>query len=369
MMDPLYNKETGVKIANEPEELPPLREGYVRVLHMTHFSQAQSLAENGLVYNGEYAQNFNKDNNTKQKIKTHYEAVDRMAVAVEEEDFWNKLTSETGIRHRGSDAVAIFDMPAMEYAAHVNENTAQFLSGTISRGYMVGMIPNYGTRDMNGFERLTEEEMQKRKKQSLSNPLPPKWETPHWQEDVTMAKNKLHQRNQEIIRNADGISDGESNGKLVPPSEILPVDDSFDPPSSSGIFTDYYFDDNADSVSINVDDSNNTSKDDRNSSDPEIRDKAWQKTQYRAQAKNENKDYLQEKLKNLRKSLGTDDESRCKTAREADVIVGEENRTCENGVIRGTYKRGRKLVPNDCVGDSHIEAMIKSMRSRKRQDK
>lgn len=54
----LINKETGAKIASTPEELPPLRDGYVRLIHQTHFDYADSLLENGLIYNSEYAGNM-----------------------------------------------------------------------------------------------------------------------------------------------------------------------------------------------------------------------------------------------------------------------------------------------------------------------
>ena len=370
----LYNKETGIKIANEPEELPPLREGYIRLKHMTNFSNAQSLAENGLVYNEEYAQNFNKDN-TKQKIYTSYLSIDSMANGFDEEDFWNSLTSETGIRHRGSDAVAIFDMPIKEFMAHINENISQFLSGTISAGYMVGMIPNYGTRDMSGFERLTEEEMQKRKKQSLANPLPPDWETPHWQEDVAEARNKLKsdvddKEFAQVKENIDLPSSSESAqteadwfetqfADLSPDSEVKSATvEVYNGENEEFDFGVWKFDDNNNSHTNN--------KDERRSNDESIRDKAMQKMQAREQARNEHTDYLQDKLNNLRRKLGIDDESKYKTAMEVNDIIGVENQTCKNGVIKGKYKKGPKLHPNDYIGEIHIQAMCESMQSRKR---
>lgn len=47
-MSNLINKETGFEIATTPEKLPPLRNGYIRLIHQTSFNCAESLAENGL---------------------------------------------------------------------------------------------------------------------------------------------------------------------------------------------------------------------------------------------------------------------------------------------------------------------------------
>ena len=55
-MSNLINKETGFEIATTPEKLPPLRNGYMRLIHQTSFNCAESLAENGLIYNRDLAQ-------------------------------------------------------------------------------------------------------------------------------------------------------------------------------------------------------------------------------------------------------------------------------------------------------------------------
>lgn len=170
----LVNKETGATIATSPEELPPLRNGYARLIHQTGMDDANSFLENGLIYNSEYA---NKRGYSK------YSDVSSMAVAYTENRFWERLTHEE-IRHRGADAIAIFDLPEEELGAHQKDFLAQYLNGTISRGYLVGIIPNYGTQD---FKKLSMSEMEKMKKISQSNPLPPFYETPNWRESIKNA--------------------------------------------------------------------------------------------------------------------------------------------------------------------------------------
>ena len=84
-MSNLTNKETGFEIAAVPEKLPPLREGYIRLVHQTHFEHADSLVENGLIYNGEFAH---------KEPFPHYTDITSMAVANDEEGFCEKLTKE-----------------------------------------------------------------------------------------------------------------------------------------------------------------------------------------------------------------------------------------------------------------------------------
>ena len=96
----MINKETGAKLAVTPEELPPLREGYIRLVHQTNFDCAESLLENGLVYNREYA---------KTSVGSKYSDVTSMAVAYDENGFWNRLTREE-IRHKSANAIAIFSL-------------------------------------------------------------------------------------------------------------------------------------------------------------------------------------------------------------------------------------------------------------------
>ena len=131
-MSNLINKETGFEIATTPEKLPPLRNGYMRLIHQTSFNCAESLAENGLIYNRDLAQ---KDGFSK------YSDVTSMSHAYTENEFWERLTEEN-IRHKGANAIAIFDMPMEELGAHQKYYIANYLNGTISRGYMVGIIPN-----------------------------------------------------------------------------------------------------------------------------------------------------------------------------------------------------------------------------------
>ncbi len=187
-MSNLLNKETGFEIATIPEKLPPLRDGYIRLIHQTHFEHAESLVENGLVYNREFAQKEGFSN---------YLDITSMALAYDEDSFWERLT-EDGIRHKGANAIAIFDMPIEECGAHQREQITPMLNGTISRGYMVGIIPNYGTKDGQTSEKLSIQEMEEKKRISKSNPLPPLYETPNWRENIEKAWKTFFSKQTEI---------------------------------------------------------------------------------------------------------------------------------------------------------------------------
>ena len=191
LMPNLINKETGYKIATIPEELPPLRDGYIRLIHQTHSAHAESLAEKGLIYNREYA-GMGKNPYDKNYMDAGY-----MSVPYREEEFWNRLTDE-GVRHMNSDVIAIFDIPAEEAGAHFNPYLACHLNGTISRGYMVGVIPNYGTKDSLTEQRLTVPEMEEKKRIAKSNPLPPLYETPNWRENVAKAQETFTKEQDDI---------------------------------------------------------------------------------------------------------------------------------------------------------------------------
>ena len=176
-IEEFVNLETGEKIAIKPEELPPLRKGFVRVVHQTfkydededengnyvEINMVNSFIKNGLVYNRERA-GFDKG-------FSRYYDVTSMAVPYSEDGFWNSLVGRDEIMHKGADSIAIFDMPKEEYFAH--SNGSAFLDGTISRKYLVGFIPNYGVKNVDGeVMALSKEEMEQAKKKSLSNKLP-----------------------------------------------------------------------------------------------------------------------------------------------------------------------------------------------------
>ena len=188
-MSNLINKETGFEIATTPEKLPPLRNGYMRLIHQTSFNCAESLAENGLIYNRDLAQ---KDGFSK------YSDVTSMSYAYTENGFWERLTEEN-IRHKGANAIAIFDMPMEELGAHQKYYIADYLNGTISRGYMVGIIPNYGTKDNTISEKLSVQEMEEKRRISKQNPLPPHYETPNWRENIEKAWNKFYDKGNEAV--------------------------------------------------------------------------------------------------------------------------------------------------------------------------
>ena len=190
-MPNLINKETGYEIAAIPEELPPLREGFIRLVHQTHSEHAESLVEKGLVYNRKNA------GIEEVSYKGGYLDVGYMAVAYNEEEFWNRLTGD-GVRHNNSDVIVIFDMPVNECGAHQRFEIAGSLNGTISRGYIVGVIPNYGTKNSEVEEKLSPLEMEEKKRISQSNSLPPYYETPNWREDVEKAKEKAFADESEV---------------------------------------------------------------------------------------------------------------------------------------------------------------------------
>lgn len=189
------NKETGAEIAISPDELPPLRKGYVRLIHQTNMEYANSLLENGLIYNREYA---NKAGFSK------YATIGSMALTYTEDEFWERLTHEE-TRHRGADAIAIFDLPEEECSAHCKWFLTQYLDGTISRGYLVGVIPNYGTKEVDGdVKKLSVTEMEKMKKISQSNPLPPFYETPNWRENIKGAWALFQEQQEQQVDNFFG---------------------------------------------------------------------------------------------------------------------------------------------------------------------
>lgn len=189
----LRNKETGEIIAKTPDKLPPLRKGFVRVVHQTRSDCMDGLIDNGLIYNRNYA---NK-NDTR---AGNYTDVGFMTYAFTEDSFWESLTKE-GVCHRNSDTKAIFDMPVQEYEAHCQYLLGPHLNGTLSRGYLVGAIPNYGTENL----RLTQPEMEKMKQKSLANPLSQKpYETPNWKEYLALAWENLKQANENAEDNLFG---------------------------------------------------------------------------------------------------------------------------------------------------------------------
>lgn len=281
-MSNLTNKETGFEIATVPEKLPPLREGYIRLVHQTHFEHADSLVENGLIYNGEFAH---------KEPFPHYTDITSMAVAYDEDGFWQRLTKEE-IRHKGADAIAIFDMPMEECGAHQKEPLTPMLNGTISRGYMVGIIPNYGTKDGITSEKLSVSEMEEKKAMSKSNPLPPYYETPNWRENVEKAWNAfLGQGNdREDKANSESWFDvGNETTSTVKPEFVF-----------------------------------NEKTGDFNYANPEFQ----QKADARHQNKLENQDYLEYKLDRIRKKLSYEglDEDMGKTGDSRTGGVSEKHK-------------------------------------------
>lgn len=284
-MSNLINKETGCEIAGVPEKLPPLRDGYIRLIHQTNFDCAESLAENGLVYNRDFAQ---KDG------FSYYLDITSMALAYDEDSFWERLTKEE-IRHKGANAIAIFDMPIEECGAHQREQITPMLGGTISRGYMVGIIPNYGTRDNTISEKLSVQEMEDKKSASKSNSLPPLYETPNWRENIEKAWNTFYEENEYVDSNNPFNHSIQNN----------------DTENNSVLETDYagwdWFD-FGDEIETETNASSthkpeyiyNEKTGEFNYKNSEFQ----QKADMRYKRKLENKDYLEYKLKRIKKKLG-----------------------------------------------------------------
>ena len=296
-MPKLINKETGFAIATTPEELPPLRDGYIRLIHQTHFNCAESLAENGLIYNEKFAQKEEANDYFK-----NYIDVTSMALAYNEDNFWERLTKEE-IRHRGADTIAIFDMPIEECGAHQTIQITSMLNGTISRGYMVGFIPNYGTKDNETSERLSVSEMEEKKRISKSNPLPPYYETPNWRENVEKAWQAFYEQNQLLENNPFNLSPQNSESENDTDSETneaewdwLDFEDNNKEINTSSPKPEYIFNEKPDKC---------------NYKNPDFQ----QKAEIRHKRKLKNQDYLQYKLKRIRKKLSYKklEENRSKT--------------------------------------------------------
>ncbi len=266
-MTELFNKETGAKIATQPEELPPLREGYIRLVHQTSSRHAESFVENGLIYNKTAA--------GKEHLSlADYPDVTSMVDNFYENDFWKSLVQEDDLHRReGADAKIIFDMPIEEYWAHTQEYWLD-LGGTISRGYLVGVIPNYGTK----YLKLSMAEMEQKKAISLNNPLPPFYETPNWKEIVEIAHTKNIEGIQESIDNAFN----DENFVHIEEFETISL--------------------NSDNNLLDIDDPENTRH--------VLSEEDLEKRQQRENNKLNHKDWLQEKLDKMReyyspKEIGT----------------------------------------------------------------
>lgn len=272
--DIILNQETNYPLASQPEELPPLREGYIRLVHQTNKNNIDSIAENGLIYNKKAA--------GKEHLSlSNYPDVTSISYAFTEDEFWNSLTQEHEW-HRATDTKVIFDMPAEEYWAHTQEQWFD-LGGAISRGYLVGAIPNYGNKNL----KLSISEMEHKKALSLHNPLPPFYETPKWKEKVEFAHAKRIEEIQEGIDTA-----------------FTPED--FDNAISSLI-------DNTDNHFVDIDDFE---------SKREITEKDRKKREQRENAALKHNDMLQEKLKKMRKYL---DGYQNKMGKTGDSSTGEIN--------------------------------------------
>lgn len=197
------------KPANILEDLPPLREGFVRVVHQTRSSSTDSIVENGLIYNREFA-NSNKG--------SKYLDLQSMAIGHTEDSFWNSL-EKSGIRHNGADKKVIFDMPIEECGAHQNTAITQYLSGKISKEYIVGVIDNYGTDD----KKLSHEEAVAIREKVSKNPLPNEFQTPNWKESVKNAWESFDKAQENITGFGFGATQNNNEIEDIKTNEVESV--------------------------------------------------------------------------------------------------------------------------------------------------
>ena len=187
-MQVLKNKFTKNIIAQTLSDLPPVRDGRIRLVHQTVADQVSKIVNKGLIYNKERFYG---------KPDPHgldYHDVRYMTWAFYEDEFWDMLQITNGTLYRNSDKKVIFDVPEYECGAHQSSAVAPFLSGCISAGYIIGVINNYGTK----LFPISKEEVLKASAQSKKNPLPTFYETPDWEQNIESALEKMKQRQMEF---------------------------------------------------------------------------------------------------------------------------------------------------------------------------
>lgn len=183
-MQILRNKFTKDIIAQSIFDLPPLRDGRIRLVHQTYAPQANKIVAKGLIYNKERFYG---------KPDAHgldYHSVQYMTWAFYQDDFWDMLQMTDGTLYRTSDKKVIFDVPEYECGAHQSSAYAPLLSGHISAGYIVGVIDNYGTK----LFPISKEEVQKARAHCKGNPLPTFYETPNFEQEIASAIEKARQK-------------------------------------------------------------------------------------------------------------------------------------------------------------------------------
>jgi hypothetical protein len=118
---PSFNSENAKNpekvFARKKDELPPLKEGYVRIVHITNKEAVEKIIETGLNYSGVLS------------------STSRAWFNEKDVEF-----SSDDLRFKGPDKVAVvIDMPMVEHRRHENLTKSPEL---VPSDYIVGVIPS-----------------------------------------------------------------------------------------------------------------------------------------------------------------------------------------------------------------------------------
>lgn len=138
------NPVTGLPVAAALEEMYPLAQNSIRLIHRTSRNHISSIIDNGLVYNSA---------NAKKKIsglQINYKTAREMVHEVDEEQFWKLMERDNfscGVT-AFADVMAVFDVPKdefFEYHVHPNKKyglaPGATIHGVVPNRYLVGLLP------------------------------------------------------------------------------------------------------------------------------------------------------------------------------------------------------------------------------------
>ena len=185
----MKNSRIDYEIAESPDKLPPIREGFIRLNHRCLNRGAEHIRTEGLVY--QYSEEHKKNN----PYTTGHSNITQTTNAWSEDGFWDNLQ---GVGHTyPGDVNVIFDMPIEEYAMHTRGDYNYSTDGAkVDAGYVVGIISNYGCSGCD-LPFLTADETSKMRKSSNNNPLPPFYES-NWKNDEKILAIKIEEENSKI---------------------------------------------------------------------------------------------------------------------------------------------------------------------------
>ncbi len=151
----------GKEVATRLEELPPLKEGFIRLKHRCMSESVGMILNAGLVFNRGVA-----------KVNVGgacYTDITAMASYYENSDeFWNSMKKDDFAcfdNSRYADTQVIMDMPIEEF--EFLESYGRFVHGRVDNKYIVGVVRNY-----NGSNKdlvMPEAEVEKAREQSEHN--------------------------------------------------------------------------------------------------------------------------------------------------------------------------------------------------------